>query len=706
MVQACSLALLMLLGTFPLTAPHPQETEASPAPLSLTELVPGTTRFYVSIPSLSKSWEGFRSLPLYQAYRDEEVQAFLKSLGKDLEEPIPGLRWEFVEELLDLPTIFDGEAAFALVSADDDDWVLSLTSTLGESRVTAFVEKLVRVLRGFFPGGPESSEIAGAKVTTLMGPVSNCYVATREGQLVITTHRERLVSVLERAESGAACMAQDELFAKSRAGMIDDATSFFLYVPLKRLLDDNLADGSEKDRAALKASGLDTVQTLIASLSMHEGRASDRVRLDVAGKRQGFLDLFVEGPIDPAMARIAPQDTVLLGAGLLQVQRLYQTILNVAHATGTDLLENLQRSGGELAQEMGLRALSDVVGCLGMEVVVFAALPAGGFIPKFALAVEVLEPDKLQSNLLDLCRTLTGSEPKTTPYRGRNIFYLPAGERSLLEISICWCVSNGYLLASHHPTILKEVIGRLDGGKNTLADDEAFRTAWAKLPAKAGIVGYANTKRLFEYFYGALLAFAPFAGMELPFDTAMLPTPQSITTYLSFGLSGFAGDDRGLLVITESDGYGFTSIAMYALIVAAIWSPLDNWAHPTDRWPCCGSSLRGIHEQLETERRENQRYPATLRELYREDEPWLAGTCPKAMEETTEPMEEQEPFAHFEYVLSAKDLQPPESFPDDWMIAWDTQPRHNGGRIALLGNGEVVWLQEAAFQKRFEEQGR
>ncbi|MBI4878469.1 MAG: hypothetical protein HY812_02250 [Planctomycetes bacterium] len=126
----------------------------SPAPdvpplaqADLARLFPAATRFYASVPSLSWSRTGFRSLPVCQACGDEEGQAFLKSLGQDLEEPVPGLRWEFVQELLDLPAIFDGQVAFALLDPDDDDWVLSLASSQGASRVSAFAEKLAAALR-------------------------------------------------------------------------------------------------------------------------------------------------------------------------------------------------------------------------------------------------------------------------------------------------------------------------------------------------------------------------------------------------------------------------------------------------------------------------------------------------------------------------------------------------------------------------------
>jgi hypothetical protein len=38
------------------------------------------------------------------------------------------------------------------------------------------------------------------------------------------------------------------------------------------------------------------------------------------------------------------------------------------------------------------------------------------------------------------------------------------------------------------------------------------------------------------------------------------------------------------------------------------------------------------------------------------------------------------------------------------MLLWDSEPRHNGGRIVVLASGEVTWLLEAAFRERLAEQ--
>ncbi len=708
MAQARTFALASLCCFLPLAPARAQVSSAPLAPQDQTDLaglVPATTRFYLSVPSLSRSWAGFCTLPLYQAYCDEEVQAFLKSLGSDLKNNVPDVRWEFVEELLDLPAIFDGQAAFALVDPEEHGWVLSLSSTGDAARVAAFAEHLTESLRRVFPAGLETSEIAGARVLTLRGPACDWNVATAPGRLLVAPRRAHLESVLSGADSGAASLAADEAFQKGCAGQVDGATSFFLYVPLQRLLDDELAEASKEDRDVLSAAGGEGLQSLVAGLAMSEGRANDLVRIEIAGERRGFFDLFVDGPIEPALARLAPPDTLLLGGGLLRIKELHQTMARIIRASRGAWLEGEERPGEQLAEDVRERALAAVVDSLGMEIMLFVSLPAGGFIPTGALAVEVLRPDELQSDFMTLCSELIGTEVKTTSFRGRNISYSKPLHDTYGGFAPSWCVTDGYLLLSLHTSVLKEIIGRLDGGKGSLADDPAFRASWEKLPQKAGLVGYANSKRLFEYLYGMLLSYAPILGAMFPVDAAMLPTAESISAYLSFGLTGLVADDRGLLLVTESDGYGPTSTAMYVLAgtAAAYCLMTDEFtSHRSD----CRHALTRIHEDLETARQETQHYPATLRALHREDEPWRDAHCPEATRQRTNIGQgEEAPYAHFAYVLTSKGIEPPETFPDDWMIVWDSEPRHNNGRMVLCGSGEITWLPEPAFQQRLTEQG-
>jgi hypothetical protein len=661
-----------------------------------------TTYLFIQVPSLGKGWEGFTSLPLYQAYQDEEVQTFLESFGKNLDELAPGLELDLIEDLLNLPAVFDGEAAFALMERDKNhlDWVFSLCADSDPAAGAAFVEEAVLpFLKSLLPFGPTKRTYGDVELTVFMGPSVSVYLYYNDGQLLFTDQEERMLDLIKERQ---ASLVDNGNFKRALENA-DKDRSFLIFSTLEGLWNKAYEEMDEEERAVLNASGMDGLRSLFASLTMEGGRATDMIRLDIPGDKRGFFKIFSDAPVDPDLARLAPDNTLALAAGNVRFGDLYKTILDMEKAS-PDAMRDLRQSADDLAEKLGLRSFSDVVGLLGTEVVLFTALPkGGGLIPETVAALEVLEPDKLQTNLFGLVATLAGADPKTVTYRNRQIHYLPLSEGGPFEVNICWCLTDGYLFLSHHPAILKGLVRRLDQGTRNLKKDPEFIAAWKALPGSSVGVAFAHTRRIFEFVYGLILPIAAMTGEDLPFEPALMPTAEAISSYLSFGLSGVTVDEGGLEVRTESDGYGPTSMAMYGMTIALFWIPFEEWNQSMTRWPSCGRSQKQIHEQLEIYRRSNGAYPADLAKDL-EGASWF--TCGKAYQDTDYSEDERSAFDDFEYVVSVKKIDPPKTWPEDWMILWDSRPRHNDGRVVLLGSGEVIWLPEKEFQKRLEEQGQ
>lgn len=684
---------------------------------SLASLVPEKTSLFVSFPSLRRAWEGFTTLPLYEAYQDEEVQGFLKTFGTDLDEILPGVRIEFVKKLLDLPEIFDGEAAFALISekegaGDEFEWAFTLSWESESERAPVFVEEvLIPVLKSMIPGGSKDEEIQGRKVSIYQGPAHMLYIARVGRRMLFTGSEWSMNDLLRRLDGSSDSLAESDTFRSACAQCGASDASFLLFLNIGELMTRELEEAKEEERKALAAAGFDEIRSLAAGLTMKEGRADDKIWLDVPGVRKGMLDIFSDSPVDIELSRLAPENTLLFLAANVGIRDFYQTILAIDEASPHSPLREFRASADELSQELGLRSFSDLVGQLGTEVFLFAALPkGGGFFPELAAAVEVLEPDKLQTNLFALVRTLTGEDPNELSFKGRKIYYVPLESRNILDQSVCWCATDGYLLVGLHPTVLKGVIRRFDQSSRSLRKDAEFEAAWKKLPAGAPAVAYANSRHLFNYLYGLILPFATMLDDEMPFDPAALPTAEAVEVYLSFGLSGLKPMEGGIRLQTDSDGYGPTSFVMYGLIAAFFFYPVEAWNEAVRRWPACGYQMETIFEGLEEFRRDRSRYPERLEEMAVEENWRFSGlACPVAHNERSErpgyKEERGEGLKDFVYIVAVKGMEPPDSFPRDWMIVWDSEPRHNGGRIVLLGSGQVIWLTEEAFQERWKEQG-
>ena len=172
-----------------------------------------------------------------------------------------------------------------------------------------------------------------------------------------------------------------------------------------------------------------------------------------------------------------------------------------------------------------------------------------------------------------------------------------------------------------------------------------------------------------------------------------------------FGASSFAtgsgggpsGDERATLGCegSSSDGWGTNTISLQA--AQRILRPA-HVAGTVKLWPD-GQRNRVF---ISLVRRESN-----WSEVIGQQSEWSPYTCREAGSLLSyEEREKREAVMDFESVVTRNKIDPPESFPEDRMILWDSEPRHNGGRVILLGNGEVMWLPEAAFQKRLEEQGQ
>jgi len=294
-------------------------------------------------------------------------------------------------------------------------------------------------------------------------------------------------------------------------------------------------------------------------------------------------------------------------------------------------------------------------------------------------------------------------------FRGREIRYLTGGEfipgAFDSPFSPCWCVTDGWLLISYHPTMIKGAIRRLEGGAESLRDDPAFVAARKGLPERSVAAAFANTERLFRFLYGIVIPIASMVGARLPFNAAELPSADAIAKHLSFGLSGIVVEKDGIAVKTESDGYGPTSLGLYgAIAVLAFSDTLDGRDRFLDNYPCCGGNLRSIHEALTEYRRDHAKHPERLDLLFTAAaDRWRlwSARCPAVERERPGDVADWQDFG---YLIAERKIDPPASLPDDAMLIWDSEPRHNGGRIVLFAGGAVTWVREAEFRKRLEAQ--
>jgi len=700
------LPILLLTLIFPATAAS-DETKANPT--ELAALAPKDTVLLLSFPSFEEAWNGFKTLPIYQAYKDEEVQTFIESFSEGIDEMTKGLSADLISRLLELPDIFDSEAAFALIPNIENnsaDWIVSLKADKNKEKTVQFKEEvLVPILGSFFPWGPVKQKVGPEEVTVFKGPVDSIFLSLKDGHLLLTQSEKRLADLFEGMKSETDSLSKTESYIDAKKRWAGQDPSFLVFFNIEALWKTIDSEMDTDERSILKASGFESIRSINAALKMAGGRASETIHVDISGEKQGFFKMFSNFSVDPELARIAPDNTFVFAGGNIKISEAYQTILAMEQASPKQFLD-FRRAADDLTKKLGIKSISDLISQFGTEVVFYASMPKGGFIPDMIGAIEVLEPDKLLSNINSIVETITGAPQKTVNFKNRKIHYIPITQRGdFIEASICWCVTDGYIFLAIHPAVIKNLIRRIESGSHTLSSNAEFKSAWEKLPKEAVALGYANTKLIFEAIYGMILPFASMFGNELPFDPALLPSAEAISSYLSSGLSGITSEDSGLFARTESDGYGPVSLALYGWSVAAFIIPFEEWNRTLTRYPSCSSRQEQIWESIDSHRQANGAYPADFKEMGFGSR-WMT-TCSKAQQDRSYKDDDTlSASGDFQYVLTHFKIKPPESFPEDWMIIWDSKPRHNEGRIILLGNGDVTWMPESAFQKRLEKQGK
>jgi hypothetical protein len=715
------LGLLIVLGVAVSLAPSPVvgQEEASPASgARLADRLPADTLVYLRIPSLAAAWSGFQTLPLFQAWQDEEVQEFITASAEGFDEFLAesGADAKLLEHIISLPKTMPGEIALAILAPEEDTgWVLSLSSPGKPDAAKKFAaEAVYPLLASAAYGSPTVAQVAGRKVTSFYSPAFTIDLAV-DGDVVLIAGGGAMAGCLTPISDRSMRLSGNIAFRQARAEVGGDGLSFFAYLASGIALDKVIEEEGKKTALALRITGLRGLRTVAAGLTMAGGRARETIWLDFPEGPKGLFGVFPGVAVDLEAARLSPLNTFALFAAAISPTDLYRVALELGAIDKHSPLGELGRLDKSLAKDIGLEALSDLAGFLGTEIVFFAALPAGGGpIPEVVAAVEVLKPDELQTSIEALVKTATGAPSKSLDYHGRQIRYVPVPKNSFLPITPCWCVTDGYLLASHHPTILKGLIRRLEGKSKTLLDDEAFVAATKGLAKDAVAAGYLNTERTFRWLYGLALPFITGFGNDLPFDPAALPSADAIARHLSFGLSAVTRGKDGIHIATDSDGYGPTSLGLYGgLIGTFLWSPWGDRDQAVKSWPCCGWNLSRIHSAVEMYRTANGRYPAKLEDLTdaRNLGVWSI-QCNEASRKRTEDAPEgrrTEQRAHWEdfgYLVTAKSIEPPASLPETAMLLWDSEPRHNGGRVILLAGGKLTWMREFDFQKALAEQGK
>jgi hypothetical protein len=597
--------------------------------LPLETLVPPETLLLISFPDIGKAKEDWKQTGLYKIWKDPEVQHALdvllgnvESYRKEFEESFKKETGVAFEDALE---VFSGQFSIALVSFPQDPSdkppAAALALDFGERK--AEMEKLLATGLGFLKEQQRdwkagSWESEGLKVSTLgRDPITLHYVlagptllvATEKGLMEGMLHRARDAKIPSLAGSEDYKKAVTEVAGKEKS-------SFLMYanVPAWVSFVENMAGGSERDREevgkVLDATGARTLKAAALAVTFAEGGVRDKMYLHAPGERKGILRILSPGRTRMPTLPMVPADAVSFAAIQLNLTSAWDQAMAILKQVNEDAWREVSEEIAKFEKEAGVFLRSDFLASMGNEVSSWGAYPeGGGVLPYSVTAIALKDPVIFESSLAQLYGA-AGMKRKEMEWMGRKIRYFVAampeeeegmpgrprrgggmglipgfGMAEMLMMNLtsfsAYFIEGGTLYTSNLVQTLKDVLRkREDKEKAHLQDSPEFKKLLAALPPEPGMVFYMDLKRTFSMIYNTLLALAPFGevllrrGLNVPFETAALPTAEAVTQHLAPSITGVNDRPEGILMsshspngVTTASFIGVGALAMATAVV-------------------------------------------------------------------------------------------------------------------------------------------
>ncbi len=706
--------LLMRLVTLALAVVVPVEAAAqSPALPPLEKLVPSDAVGFASFPSPASARAGFERIPVFAIIQEPEVKQFYESYQEHAERLFESIldpvAKDYYARLNQLDRLFDRQVALALLepagTSDSLRFIALLESTGPPEKVREYAESLEKgMARKMFEKEPKRETVGGITIVSLSGSGTEASYALRGSALIVGSDRDAVA--LLAGEPPKPSLADDPIFAAARTKVSAPKPLFFAYVNLRRIYE----IAAKEDPAAFRLNqlaGLTSIQGIAFGLGFDGEVLRDRVFLAMPDGLKGIFKGFSVNPVRPEAARCAPANALALFSLSSKPTEIYRTISELSREKESPLAEAIGRPIDRFEKEMGLQVGKDFVDLLGGEINLYVALPGGSALfPDVVLTADVLDAPRFEKSIDELTRKYLQVEFRDIDFEGWKVHYLAPQGRSG-PFSPTYALAGNTLVLSYLPQAVKGALSRLKKQDPGLSGDAEFKKALERA-GEAQALGYVNTARTFTYLHSLIVPFSQmFArSSDFPFDPAAVPTAESIAKHLKFSVSVVRTEKTGLFVDSISEGVGPAAFAAYATIVAGALAPNFIRSEARDRSKTCSTRLGMLSWQIRsTEEGPPSSHRPTAEEFAQKrsetrEPSWDVWLCPADPKVPEKP----EGYSSYAYFLEAHPGKGQGVLDRDFLLVYDKEPRHFGGRQVLLGDWSVRWMDEAEFQTRLRAQ--
>lgn len=687
----------------------------------LSNLVTDDCLVFTTIPSPKDTLDAVRLLSPCRLMNDPEVQAFIRSgeesLDKALSADFRTSAADIRADIADYLQLFDRQLSLAVYDSRKrtQDIVVLLESSREGGAVKKWLDGMVRdkVFERYTAGGARRIKIAETEafVCDAMRGWSPALCA-RGSLLIIAGSQERLaktLAALDRPPKNA--LAEAEVFQRARRAVGAGGAHFFFFMNLARIwklaLDE---DPDDEDLAtARKVLGFEFVA---AAVTFEGNRAFSRVHVvPETGQKETLLSYVARSPNPFDTLELIPNRAVLFASIGLHPRKIIKRISeNEDFFEEAAMPDAAERAATKKLWEQALNALA---GSLKEETSAFVQLPfGGGMWPEAALVSRTRDPAALEQHITDLLK-LAGKPAEPKPFLDTNI-YVIAETGGIFPVAPTVAVVGRNMVMSYTPQTVRMLIRQKQQRTGLLRDKPEFKEALSQVADDRVGVVFLDMRSLLLFIYNAsvplLAAVERETGDGGPlFDSALLPTTETLAQYFSEMLISAHWQGEGLTMRIASDGFDPASLAMHAQVFAPYYLPLAFLAHRKQMAAECRWKLYMPYARKETD------LPATQNEFIQKHRHRKSLVCPA----DPKPVDLGDGFkTSYEYfpekygvkmrigpesgTKTAAELAPPMASRDT-IILYDNKPRHRRGRNVMTPGGRK-WMSEEEFQKRLAKQ--
>ncbi len=533
--------------------------------LSAAQLVSEETMAFAEFPDFKASGARWRETSLWKIIHEPEVQAFLERPRTQIP---TNETWESVKTHLRQA---DARSAFISLAGIENNMPkvvggLAFSGPRGE--VEALVAKAKTQAHAASPGGKadlvkyknfEIESFSDRDITVAGAFAGNWYL--------VANNIDLLKATLDRfsGETQEKALADGEVYRKSLARLSQDP-EFRVFAKVDALVDRIVA------LAAVSGKPVDAAQ--VEEIRKMKAFAAT-TRFEGERIRDSYFILSPNAARTPTLSggtlALTSPETLFYYAFAPVLPEKWEAPNAAADPSG--FLNALQSISGQLSQQ-GIGG-AEFKAAMGPEFSIISDWPASALSPTVAITTEVRDAALARKIVETCCAGWNKQEA------GDATYWSAPSKEGMFAISPTVALTEKHVLLGIDLAGVKAAVAKTAAGATgkTLATTPTYESALATVAKPGSVLGYVDSKAIFERVYGSLrpaammwAAFVPQAATYV--DVAKLPTTEPISKHLlptvfssSQTEDGFFGESTGTVTFSQG-GIGIGALGGAALVPA------------------------------------------------------------------------------------------------------------------------------------------